>query len=90
MDLLNITDWTHEDVLVTFARVDRANANNIIAVSHSIVCISRDSERDALRMEIWRADRSKSKDWGDFCSTPRESAEVDLRVLRTQQERERG
>lgn len=85
---IEITNWTHEDVSAMFTRVIRQGLEGaaLQAVTRSICMIQPDTNKDAVRMEIWRADRTKQTGWGDLVSTPAESASTDLKVLSTQRE----
>jgi hypothetical protein len=92
VEIFDMTDWTHEDVMAVMQRVNRASLKieALRVVSHSICRIAVDTQKDALRMEIWRADRTKIPGWGDFFGTQAESAISDMNVLRTAREIERG
>lgn len=92
MELCDITNWTHEDVIAMFARINRKGLQGqaLSTVIRRITIIPADSRKDALRMEIWRAERTKQEGWGDLVYTPSESAQSDLRVLITPREIERG
>jgi hypothetical protein len=90
VELIDITAWTHEDVMAMAKRVSRFEGDALQLATHMIFKIQSDNKRDALRMEIWRADRTKIAGWGDFFTTPAESAISDMKVLRTAREIARG
>lgn len=77
--MLDCTDWTHEDMVVLFARLNRVQdqAHALRVVSHAICCITLDGKHDAVRMAIWRGDRAPKNGWG----RPSRSATTDLMVL---------